>query len=49
MVEHNLGVVARLADTISVQVRGQVVAEGNYETVSADPLVKEAYLGAAHA
>ena len=45
MVEHNLGVVARLADTITVQVRGQVVAEGTYDVVSNSPIVKQAYLG----
>lgn len=48
MVEHNLGVVAKLADVITVQVRGQVVAEGDYATVSRDPLVQQAYLGADH-
>jgi branched-chain amino acid transport system ATP-binding protein len=46
MVEHNLGVVSRLADVITVQVRGQIVAEGDYATVSKDPLVQQAYLGA---
>jgi branched-chain amino acid transport system ATP-binding protein len=46
MVEHNLGIVARLADVITVQVRGQVVAEGSYESVSNNPIVKQAYLGA---
>ncbi|MGE8943163.1 ABC transporter ATP-binding protein [Leptospira interrogans] len=46
MVEHNLGVVSRLADIITVQVRGQVVAEGNYQTVSQDSIVQQAYLGA---
>lgn len=46
MVEHNLGVVSRLADVITVQVRGQIVAEGDYATVSSDPLVQQAYLGA---
>ena len=45
MVEHNLGVVSRLADTITVLNRGQILAEGPYETVSRDPQVMEAYMG----
>lgn len=47
MVEHNLHVVAKLADQITVLQRGAILTEGNYETVSADPAVKEAYLGVA--
>ena len=49
MVEHNLSVVADLCDRITVLTRGHVLAEGDYETVSADPAVREAYLGAGHA
>ena len=49
MVEHNLSVVADLCDRITVLTRGQVLAEGDYETVSADPAVREAYLGTGHA
>ena len=45
MVEHNLGVVSKLADTITVLSRGEVLAEGPYETVSKNPAVMEAYLG----
>jgi branched-chain amino acid transport system ATP-binding protein len=48
MVEHNLGVVADLCDCITVLTRGQVLAEGDYKTVSADPAVREAYLGTGH-
>jgi len=47
MVEHNLGVVAELADTITVLARGEVLAEGPYEEVSRNPLVMEAYMGVA--
>ncbi|WP_020395109.1 ABC transporter ATP-binding protein [Thiolinea disciformis] len=47
MVEHNLHVVSRLADRITVLQRGAVLTEGDYATVSADPRVKEAYLGIA--
>jgi branched-chain amino acid transport system ATP-binding protein len=49
MVEHNLSVVADLCDHITVLTRGQVLAEGDYKTVSADPAVREAYLGTGHA
>jgi branched-chain amino acid transport system ATP-binding protein len=49
MVEHNLSVVADLCDRITVLTRGQVLAEGDYRTVSADPAVREAYLGTGHA
>ena len=45
MVEHNLNVVARLADRISVLNRGAILAEGDYETVSKNPEVMQAYLG----
>ena len=49
MVEHNMNVVSSIADTISVLQRGQVIAEGPYATVSADPQVLEAYMGTADA
>jgi branched-chain amino acid transport system ATP-binding protein len=45
MVEHNLSVVAKLADTITVLARGKVLAEGSYAQVSGDPRVIEAYIG----
>lgn len=45
MVEHNLEVVADLSDTITVLQRGQVLAEGSYAQVSANPQVREAYMG----
>lgn len=48
MVEHNLSVVADLSDAITVLARGEVLAEGDYETVSRDPKVIQAYLGTAH-
>ena len=47
MVEHNMNVVASIADTISVLQRGQIIAEGPYETVSKNPQVLEAYMGTA--
>lgn len=46
IVEHNMSVVSKIADCISVLQRGCVIAEGPYETVSRDPRVIEAYMGA---
>jgi branched-chain amino acid transport system ATP-binding protein len=48
MVEHNLSVVADLSDRITVLARGQVLSEGDYQTVSRDPRVVEAYIGTGH-
>jgi branched-chain amino acid transport system ATP-binding protein len=47
MVEHNMSVVAKLADTITVLARGATLAEGPYAEVSKDPAVIEAYMGSA--
>ncbi len=49
MVEHNLNVVADLSDRITLLTRGQVLAEGDYATVSNDPAVRQAYMGGGHA
>lgn len=48
MVEHNLSVVASLSDAITVLARGKVLAKGDYATVSQNPQVIEAYIGAGH-
>ncbi|GGD12233.1 ABC transporter ATP-binding protein [Aureimonas glaciei] len=48
MVEHNLSVVADLCDEVTVLARGEILSQGSYATVSADPRVKEAYLGSEH-
>jgi len=49
MVEHNLGVVENLSDTITVLARGEVLAEGDYRTVARSPEVIQAYMGSGHA
>lgn len=49
MVEHNLSVVADLCDKITVLTRGRILAEGDYEAVSTNPEVRDAYLGVGHA
>ena len=45
MVEHNLSVVADLSDRITVLSRGTVLAQGDYQSISNDPKVREAYIG----
>ena len=47
MVEHNMSVVASIADTITVLARGATLAEGPYAEVSKNPAVIEAYMGSA--
>ena len=49
MVEHNLSVVSTLSDHITVLARGEILAEGDYATVSKLPDVVQAYMGAGHA
>jgi branched-chain amino acid transport system ATP-binding protein len=49
MVEHNLSVVADLSDRITVLARGEILAEGDYASVSRNPDVIQAYMGAGHA
>jgi branched-chain amino acid transport system ATP-binding protein len=49
MVEHNLSVVSDIADRVTVLQRGQVIASGDYESVSKDSNVRTAYLGNEHA
>jgi branched-chain amino acid transport system ATP-binding protein len=49
MVEHNLSVVENLSDIITVLARGEVLAEGDYRSVSRNPDVIQAYMGSGHA
>jgi branched-chain amino acid transport system ATP-binding protein len=49
LVEHNMGVVGSLADTVTILQYGSILAEGPYEAVRRDERVIEAYLGQAHA
>ncbi|GGO61908.1 amino acid/amide ABC transporter ATP-binding protein 1, HAAT family [Roseovarius pacificus] len=48
MVEHNLSVVADISDMITVLRRGEIIAEGTYDIVSANPEVRQAYIGGSH-
>jgi branched-chain amino acid transport system ATP-binding protein len=45
LVEHNMSVVASLADRVTVLQRGEVLVEGGYAEVRHDPRVIIAYLG----
>lgn len=45
MVEHNLSVVAEICDQVTVLQRGEIIADGDYATVAADPRVRTAYMG----
>lgn len=48
-VDHNMHVVGSLADRVTVLQAGQILAEGPYDEVRADPRVVTAYLGESHA
>ncbi|MCW2945234.1 MAG: amino acid transporter ATP-binding protein [Actinoallomurus sp.] len=49
LVEHNMKVVATLADTVTVMQSGRVLVEGPYADIRRDPRVVTAYLGDADA
>ncbi|MEV8507151.1 ABC transporter ATP-binding protein [Actinoplanes sp. NPDC051475] len=49
LVEHNMTVVASLADRVTVLQHGSVLVEGGYAEVRADPRVITAYLGESRA
>jgi urea transport system ATP-binding protein len=45
VVEHDMGFVRDIAETISVMHQGRMLAQGTADEVSEDPRVREAYLG----
>lgn len=48
MVEHNLSVVADICHQVTVLQRGEILASGDYASVSQDPRVRTAYMGTEH-
>jgi branched-chain amino acid transport system ATP-binding protein len=46
-IEHDMGLVFRFAERITVLVGGRVLTEGTPAEIAADPRVKEVYLGEA--
>lgn len=49
VIEHDMAFVRGLACPLIVMMRGQVLREGSYDEVRADPQVRAAYLGDRHA
>ena len=48
-IEHDMDIVFRFAQRITVLVGGTVLTEGTPDEIAADPRVREVYLGEAHA
>lgn len=49
LIEHNMGIVLKLSDEITVLAQGRVLARGTPAQISSDPRVKDVYLGGDHA
>ena len=49
LIEHDMDLVFRFAQRITVLVQGQVLVEGTPQEIAADPRVRSVYLGEAHA
>jgi len=49
IIEHDLGALTRLVNTLHVMDRGRLIASGTPDAVLADPQVRDAYLGGAAA
>ena len=45
IIEHDMGVISDICDTVTVFDQGEVAVEGSFEEVTGDPRVREAYLG----
>ena len=46
LIEHNMDVVMRVADAVTVMAAGRILAEGSPAEIRSDPAVQSAYLGA---
>ena len=49
VIEHDMSFVRRLGCPVAVMIQGRILKHGSYEEVSADPVVRDAYLGSAGA
>ena len=47
VIEHDMGFVRELDCPVALMLGGKILRKGDFETLQADPLVKEAYLGQA--
>lgn len=45
LIEHNMSFVANIADKVTVMQEGRKIAEGDFQSISQDPVVIESYLG----
>ncbi|XVH31656.1 ATP-binding cassette domain-containing protein [Haloferacaceae archaeon DSL9] len=45
LIEHDMSVIATIADRVSVFDQGRIITQGTFGEVTADPRVREAYLG----
>jgi ABC-type branched-subunit amino acid transport system ATPase component len=48
IIEHDMDLVFRLAERITVMVQGAILVEGTPDEIAADPHVREVYLGTEH-
>ena len=48
LIEHEMGLIRQLCDTVVVMAEGKVLTQGSFDAVTADARVQEAYLGRRH-
>jgi ABC-type branched-subunit amino acid transport system ATPase component len=48
LIEHEMGLIRQLCDTVVVMAEGRVLTHGTFDVVTADARVQEAYLGRRH-
>jgi ABC-type branched-subunit amino acid transport system ATPase component len=48
LIEHEMGLIRQLCDTVVVMAEGKVLTQGSFDAVTGDSRVQEAYLGRRH-